>query len=511
MRRTDFLFAVLALIGGGLLVFGLHTRPTYTDAYYHFNAAVRIASGQGFVDEYLWNYIGMPESLPVPSHRYWMPLTSILAALGMQLWNAPGSYAAALTGFWLMLWGGALLGYWLGWRITGSRRAAWIAGVLTLGGGFFGRFWGQTDTFAPYLLLGAGALLAMGQGLRTIPGRSRWWLLAGALAALGHLTRSDGLLLVLVAAWVLLLNRGRTPARRLRDGLIFGAAYLIVMLPWFAHSLVTQGAILPVGGTQSIWYTTYDDLFAYPPDASPATFFAAGSEVVLGSRLEGLAVALQTFIAVEGFVALAPLILLALWRRRREPLLQPVLWFALGIHLAFALVFTFPGMRGGLFHAVAALLPFWAALGMAGLEDAVLWMARRRRKWRPAQALAVFSVGALVLGLAITLALILNRARGDETPPVYPALLAAIPQGARVMANDVAALYYFTGLGGVVLPNEAPQVLPEIARRYEIAYLLLEPPDIPQPLLFDFEAPPDFLRALPLEVPGVYLYAFELD
>ncbi|MCL4251506.1 MAG: hypothetical protein KJ065_25365, partial [Anaerolineae bacterium] len=69
--------------------------PTYTDAYYHFNAAAQLAGGQGLTDAYLWNYIGAPLSLPAPSHLYWMPFTSITAAAGMWLLNAPGSQGAA--------------------------------------------------------------------------------------------------------------------------------------------------------------------------------------------------------------------------------------------------------------------------------------------------------------------------------------------------------------------------------------------------------------------------------
>ena len=51
---------------------------------------------------------------------------------------------------------------------------------------------------------------------------------------------------------------------------------------------------------------------------------------------------------------------------------------------------------------------------------------------------------------------------------------ASLPEGARVMINDPAQFAYYTGRGGVGLPNSDPAALPEIAARYAVDYLLLE-------------------------------------
>jgi hypothetical protein len=42
------------------------------------------------------------------------------------------------------------------------------------------------------------------------------------------------------------------------------------------------------------------------------------------------------------------------------------------------------------------------------------------------------------------------------------------------MINDPSALYYFTGLSGVVVPNAPPNVIPELAKRYGVAYVVLD-------------------------------------
>ena len=84
--------------------------------------------GDGLTDPYLWTYIGLPETIPTASHQYWMPLTSMLAALGMWVMNAPGEYAAAQWPFALMLAGLAGIGF--GWVDD------WAAASAHVGSGF---------------------------------------------------------------------------------------------------------------------------------------------------------------------------------------------------------------------------------------------------------------------------------------------------------------------------------------------------------------------------------------
>jgi 4-amino-4-deoxy-L-arabinose transferase-like glycosyltransferase len=508
-------FVVVALVCAFVLV-RLTPAPTFTDAYYHFNAAVRLASGQGLTDAYLWNYIGARDSLPQPSHLYWMPLTSLTAAAGMTLLNAPGDHGAAQILLIPMLATTACVGYWLGKRLGGSLRHAWLAGLLTLFSSFFIPFWGSIDTFTPYAFVGSLALLSLGLALER--GKLAWWAMAGAFAGLGHLTRADGLLLVVVgmlmALW--LWDRVSIPSRAARL-LILVAAYLLVMSPWFARNLELIGSPLPLGGTQAAWFRSYDNLFSYPPDASPATLLADGMNTFLASRWEALTNNIGTFVVVEGLIILTPLMLIGLWVKRREKLLRPFWLYALGLHLAMTFVFPFPGYRGGLFHSAAALIPFWMALGSIGLDAAIDWVSQRRRRWQPAIAKLVFSVG--IFGMALLLSLLATwRSGSTPSEPRYAALMQVVPQDARIMANDPAAIYYYTGRGGVVLPNETPDAILDIARRYEIDYLLIELISedgtqyaaIPAPLDPIMDELPTFLRPIALpDTPDMRLYAIE--
>lgn len=489
------------------MVYGLVGKPGFTDAFYHFNAAVRLVEGRGFTDDYLWTYIAAPDTLPAPSHLYWMPLTSLSGAIGMAVLNAPGNYAAAQWPLALMFAGLIYTGFWLGLRLGGTARHAWAAGLLTLFSGFFVRFWGMTDTFAPYALPGALCLVFLGLGEKN--SQKRWYALSGAMAGLGHLARADGVLLLIVGWMVVLWPLIVRPAKmRALCLLLFTAGYVLVMLPWFARNLQAVGSVLPTGGAQAIWFLEYDDLFNYPPSADAQRFFDAGLSAIVDTRLTALSGNLGTFLAVEGLIVMAPLMLVALWRRRSDRFLRGFWLYALGLHVVMTLAFPFPGYRGGLLHSAAALVPWWAALGVVGIDDAVVWAARKRRRWNVPTAQQVFTVALVVLAVLLSANVGLRgRIPAGETPDFYKRLEEALPADARVMINDPAQLYYYTGMGGVVLPSEAAPAILDIARLYGISYVVLEYDGLPRELFSVWDTPPDFMTPVSFTSESVKVYA----
>ncbi|MCY4536856.1 MAG: hypothetical protein OXE52_01355 [Chloroflexi bacterium] len=79
-----------------------------------------------------WTYVDAPESVPAPSYRYWMPLTSVLAAVGMALTAGPDSFQTAQ--FLFILATAGAVAYLLALMLGGARRHAWVAGLLTVMG-----------------------------------------------------------------------------------------------------------------------------------------------------------------------------------------------------------------------------------------------------------------------------------------------------------------------------------------------------------------------------------------
>ncbi|MFN8377353.1 MAG: hypothetical protein U0452_01675 [Anaerolineae bacterium] len=526
-RRSTWAFAAVSALLAVLLVYVVFPQPLYTDVYYHLNAADRLVSGQGLTDTYLWNYVNAPASLSgdwtVPSHQYWMPMPSLMAAVGMAGVSAPGSYPAAQIPFTVALWGVTFIGYAVGARLGRTAFMAWLTGLLTLLSPFYATGWGAVDSTTPFALFGAGCLLVLG-GLASRARADRrtggWWAAAGALAALSHLSRPDGVILLVVAVLTVAIvaRRRRWTALWLALPLLIG--YGLVMLPWFVRNQQAFGAPLPAGGMQGMFYTEYDDLFAYPAtanlqsflnDLGPLGFITTRWTALFGNDGGLISGNFGTFLAVEGMIFLAPLMLIGLFRRWRAPFLWPFMLAALAIHGVMTLVFPFAGYRGGLLHSAAALVPFWAALGAVGLGDVIGWVAKRRRSWQPGTATRVFGVGLVGLALMLVLMLAARGGRGPspEEQSLYAMVDAAVPVGVRIFSADPAALYYFTGRGGAVLPNSSPEVLRQLAGQYETDYALIQQNGLPTSLASLWNEPPAFLNPIPITSEDGRVYAIE--
>jgi hypothetical protein len=258
--------------------------------------------------------------------------------------------------------------------------------------------------------------------------------------------------------------------------------YLLVMLPWFARNWAVSGAPLPAAGAQTMWLTTYDDLFSYGRDLSPQTYLAWGWANILRSKLDALWLNTQTAAAVWGMVFLVPLALIGGWRLRWHPLFRLAAWYGLLLFLAMTFVFTFPGPRGGLFHSGGALLPFIFTAAVVGLDVLVEWAAARRRGWDTGLAKQVFGIG--VVGLAVLVSGFLYYQRviiatpgraGDTAYARLVEWLEAEGQAeAVIMVGDPPGYWYYGGGPSVVVPNEPIEIVLAVAERYGAGYLVLD-------------------------------------
>ena len=97
LRQTLLLILMSMLVN--LAVASFQAVPGYMDAEYYFLGGRQLALGEGFQEPILWNYLDDPDGLPHASHAYWMPLASILAAIGMKLTGIP-TFSMARIVFW---------------------------------------------------------------------------------------------------------------------------------------------------------------------------------------------------------------------------------------------------------------------------------------------------------------------------------------------------------------------------------------------------------------------------
>ncbi len=472
------------------------THPTYFDAYYYTTNGQRLATGDGFTEQIIWQYLDDPAGLPTPSHTYWMPLPSMIAAIGYKVGGS--SFRAAQFPFWLMAGLLPLLSYAISWQLSGGQRwPARTAALFTAAGGYYTAYWVQPSTFALYAWTGGGCLLALAWAQKRGRKTAVAWFIAGLAAGLSHLARADGILLLAVGGWVWLL--GMNDLRlKIKDSeaksnhqssiinlIIFIAGYFFIMGGWFWRTWRVTGRPLSTVGTETIFLTTYNDLFAYGRHFGLADYLDWGWGNILQSKLEALSLAAQTFIGVTGLTIFTFFFVWAWIKLGRDKemgrFLRPFTWYTPIVFGLMSLVFTFPGQRGSLLHSSTALWPWSMALAAAGIGFAVDWMAARLPHWQPERAKPLFASMFIVVVYVISLAVSLRQPLRQEEAAVYQAIKTALPDEAVVMVGDPPGFYYQTGLAAIVAPNEPPDGMLAAARRYGADYLVLNE-DRPPPL-----------------------------
>ena len=508
-RRDLLILFVLVLLVRGLAALP-QQQPSYFDAAYYYVDGVNLAEGRGFEEDFVWNYLNQPGPPPQPSHLYWMPLTSMLAALGMLIGGV--SYRAAQMPFVVLSALLAPITYVIAYVLSGQRWSSWLAGLFALFSGFYLPYWPAIDNFTPFAVFGSMALLLAGMENEAWRMKNKEWrpetgdkeasgsglrllclMGAGVCIGLAHLSRADGslLLIAIILLFVLRITHytfirpiphiSHSIFHDLRALILISLAYFLTMLPWFLRTLDVTGSFLSTAGAKTVWLTSYDDLFSYGRELSLQTFLAQGVGPILQGRWWALVNNFQTVLAVWGMIFLGPLALIGAWYLRRHILVQLAAMYALLLFIAMTVIFAFPGARGGLFHSGAALLPFIYATAVIGLDRSVEWMADRRPRWRPKAAKRVFGIGLVVMAAALSGFLYYQRVLKDNAwnsaDSVYPAIVAWVAEqnpAAIVMIGNPPAYRYHGGGLSVVVPNNDLETVLQVMTKYGVDYLILD-------------------------------------
>ena len=494
MNRRRYLFLFLLGLGLAVLSAAFQDAPGYMDADYYFAGGLRLAQGHGFSEQIIWNYLDDPAGLPRPSHAYWMPLSSILAWLGMILVPFVKPFGAARLGFILAAGLIAPLTAHLAFSITSQRQGAMLSGILAAFSGFYLPFLSTTDAFGLYMLLGSLFILLVGKDLWGGSGH-RWLFVLGLVAGLMHLTRADGLLWLGVAGMLVIstsLQQGGANAQEritqtAKNLTAVFAGYVMIMGPWIWRNLGVFGTPFAPGGTRTLWLTDYDELFAFPAALlTPARWLQTGWPAILKARFWALGQNLQTGLAVQGMVFLAPLVLVGGWQLRQDRRVKTAGLAWLLTLLVMSVVFPFSGARGGFFHSGAALQPLIWAMAPLGLDTIIRW-AGRRRGWPVIQAQRVFRMGLVVLAAGLTGLLMFQRlvvpVDGERAwgagQAAYTQLADWLDENGAsledsVMVGNPPGFYAVSGRSALAVPNGDEATVLAVAKRYGVRYLLLE-------------------------------------
>lgn len=458
--------------------------PGYLDSDYYFAGGIQLVKGNGFTEPYLWNYLDGTTSLPHPSHTYWMPLASIVSALGM-LVTGQATYASARLPFIVIAALVVPVTAALAYSFSKKRDVALISAVLAIFSVYSAPFVGVTDNFSLFMLFG-GLYFIFATKLMEDSSRQRYWIFLGLLSGLLSLSRSDGLLWLAITFLFTLFRAPKGAFSRftiyaIKNSLFALLGFLLIMSPWYARNLNTFGTLMAPGGSRALWLQNYDQTFIYPPESlNKEAFLSTGWKEILSDRLWALNLNLQSGFAAHGGIILFPFIVAGVlyFRRDERVKLSAIAWLILFFVMSF--IFPFAGARGAFFHAGAALQPMWWTLAPLGLDEILLSL--RKRNWGDDRTRVIFQSSLVMIAIILTVFVVnlrLFTLGWGEDEIDYPAveeflLKNGIETGDIVIVRNAPGYYVETERSAISIPYGGADAILAAADQFGANYLVLE-------------------------------------
>ena len=417
------------MLVGALLLFRIASafvvfQPGYTDAYYYADVAKRLAAGQGLTADFIWNFLEATGPLPVASHRFWMPLATVLQAIGIKGLPFVDAFHAAQAIEILVACAIPVVAYLAARSVGSSANAALVAAALAGLGGAFAPGWVSLDAFAPAAIIGTVFFLLY---RRAAAGDVRLGAVAGLAVGLLFLARAEGALFGLALLW---LMRSRVSRRA---GLAGSVVALAIGLGWLARDL-TLGSPPDLVG-QSVLLVRYEDFFA---SVAPA---ALSLGELLAAKPSALLTNAVTFAFTFGLLLLPGIVRTS---RRSAPEVRAFASLLVLVYLVESVVFTLHSTRGSYFHSLAAFFPFGIALGVVGTGELLRTVERGR-----VAAVGGVTAAVFVSGFALAQWDVSFNAPYRERV----AALATIPDG-PFLAVDAAAWRWIADRPVIVTPAD---------------------------------------------------------
>jgi len=285
---------------------------------------------------------------------------------------------------------------------------------------------------------------------------------------------------------------------------LFG--YLLIMTGWLIRNKLVFGSILAPGGGNMFWFTNYNQLFSYPPGSfTYASWLSHGLVEALKVRLWALNINMQNTLASQMSVFLFPLVLIGIWKLRKDfrIIIAVIIW--IGTIFMMSFVFPFAGARGGYFHSGAALQPMWWSLAPIGLVALVEWVGKKR-KWKIEEAAQIFLWAIIGLSVLFTSYVVIGKLYNPNQGNIWSSEYdlykkVAILIDSQSQSNPIVIVanppgfYLATGMYAIAVPDGDEQVSLLVSRKFGANYLILEEDGIPEELNGLYNNPdqyPDF-------------------
>ena len=494
---------LLGLLIGAILVGALLTRlalavvaehPGHADHAHYYILARNLASGRGYEIDYIWHFLSHPTGIPTYSNDYWMPFASVLISLALRLFDH--SLRAALLPSIVLGMALAVPTYQWGMAYARSRWVAWGAVALVWFNPLLYKSSLLTDTAIYFVFFAVYSLYCMTLGWR----KPRYFVVAGGLAGLAHLTRQDGVLLLVTLLAV--ISSSPQPARVRRN--TAGAAllvYVLVLAPLLVGNLRSMGTPLPSGSMRTMFATEYEDIYTYKDRLTLENYLDQGLNAIVrykgevavenGTRLQGLlwngqsvreyVGSTRSFYLVLSYVLwglliveIAYLVRTPALRNHRELYLPLALYFEF-LFLFYTVVASATTEGGGFRRSALTIVPFLAVMIVNALARVIKPRLLAEAVYG---VLLAFLVAESFLAAENTLAV--NRDVGAAFERVGVAIEADSAQrdiaAPVLMARDPWEASYSTGFPAVQIPNDDLATILVAAQRYDVTYILLPAP-----------------------------------
>jgi hypothetical protein len=495
MQKKIYLFLFLLEVAIVILASSFQKSSGYMDADYYYANAVNIATGKGFNEDFIWNYLDNPKGIPHPSFTYWMPLASVVSSLSLIL---TGDLRFPISRIPFLLLSGfvPILAAHITLRISGDRKSAWMAALFSIFSGFYLIYLGLPETFLLYMLLGA-CFFEVGMTLFERSGKiNRLFLLLcfilGGIAGLIILTRADGLLWVVAGlGLVIFASMGWGKERSFLHGLwgilLLFLGFGLITATWYIHNYSIFGSWMAPGGIKTLWMTDYNQTFIYP--SSLLTFnhwWSVGILVHLKEYGSALWLNLQTLIIVQGEIFLVPFAIIAFLKFRNIRILK---WFTFIFFFQFLVstfVFPYSGSRGGFFHSGSAFqIIFWALAG-TGFWSVLEWGVTKRG-WQLIRSAKMFVPALIFLVLLFSGFIYWQKVIGrDLSDPVWnqehlvyqviesELLAQGFPMDQKILIGNPPGYFVSTGRSALAIPDGDVDTLGDVAKKYGAELLAID-------------------------------------
>ncbi|NUM43249.1 MAG: glycosyltransferase family 39 protein [Anaerolineales bacterium] len=480
-EKLWLLFLIIPALLARLYFAAQLPHPGHGDPGFYYTIIESITSGRGLEINYIWHYLTAPNAVTHPGADYWMVFASMLMSIPYFVFRNLFSILVLSSLFGV---GIALLAYRFTQAYTSSKFVAFLVLFYLLFEPALFDFSISVDAPVYYVFFVILALFLMIQGNEN----PKYFVWAGAVTGLAHLTRQDAILLAPTLLLTILLAPFPFKTRLRWMSLALGA-YVLVLLPMLVYNVQNFGALLPPGPSRVAFATEHEQVYVYSTDLSLESYLALGWRAILKQKLlTGLAnlkIAyrqLGLFATLFVGIAFAELVFSparrTLWRKY-----LPVLVFFVLEFLFYTLVATVVSTHGSYGKAILTTLPFFILFAFDALSRHI-----------PHKLVATLLTAALIFPPLLTT---YPNAQGKiafhtEIAQEMQDLAATLQNRVEPREDDDIILmtrapwevHITTGYRTIMVPYESLDVIYEVAQRYGANYILLPIPS--RPALDDF-------------------------